>query len=123
MTTEANCHCGAVKIEMSRQPDDVLECNCSTCGRYGAKWAYFTTDEVKVIMAPGATETYSWGDLTTAFHHCTNCGCLTHYTAVEGQESDRVAVNARMLTDRVFMDSLPIRYFDGRDSWKIVDKF
>lgn len=117
----ANCHCGAIKIEMSQQPEALLECNCSICGRYGAKWAYYTADEVNVIAEPNATDFYIWGDQTTNFHHCKTCGCMTHYTAAEGVDSDRVAVNGRMLTDRKLMDSLPMRYFDGRDTWSIVD--
>ena len=122
MSVKANCHCGAVQIEMNHAPDALLECNCSTCGGYGAKWGYFTTDEVTVTAADGATSFYVWGDHTTNFHHCNTCGCLTHYTAAEGQVSDRVAVNGRMLTDRKLLDSLPMKYFDGRDSWSMVDK-
>ena len=122
MTVHANCHCGAVQIEMTEAPDALLECNCSICGRYGAKWAYYTTAQVTVTAAEGATDSYIWGDKTTLFHHCKHCGCMTHYTAAEGQEFDRVAVNGRMLTDRKLMDSLPMKYFDGRDSWSMVDK-
>ena len=121
MTVYANCHCGAVQIEMSHKPEALLECNCSICGRYGAKWAYYTADQVKVIAEPDATDFYIWGDRTTNFHHCKNCGCMTHYTAAEGVDSDRVAVNGRMLTDRKLMDSIPMRYFDGRDTWSMVD--
>ena len=121
MTIEAKCHCGAVKITIDTKPETLLECNCSICGRYGAKWAYYTTDQVTVHAEPGATSTYRWGDETTDFHHCTNCGCLTHYTATENYESDRIAVNGRMITDRQLMDSIPMRYFDGRDTWSMVD--
>ena len=121
MTIYANCHCGAVKIEMAEKPENLLGCNCSICGRYGVKWAYYTADQVKIIAEPGATSAYRWEDETTDFHHCQSCGCLTHYTATENYESDRVAVNGRMLTDRKLMDSIPMKYFDGRDTWKMVE--
>ncbi len=122
MTVKANCHCGAVQIEMNEAPDALLECNCSVCGRYGVKWAYYTQDQVKIIADKDAFDFYIWGDRTTNFNFCKTCGCLTHYTAAEGEESDRVAVNGRMLADRKLLDALPMRYFDGRDSWQMVDK-
>ena len=122
MTVHANCHCGAVQIEMDEAPDALLECNCSVCGRYGVKWAYYTEDQVKINAAEDAQEFYIWGDKTTNFYFCKTCGCLTHYGSSENSDSDRVAVNGRMLTDRKLMDSLPMKYFDGRDSWSMVDK-
>lgn len=121
MTIEANCHCGAVKLEVPTLPEKFLECNCSTCGRYGAKWAYYSPDEVTVIMEPEATATYVWGDGELEFHHCKKCGCMTHYTTREGYEKPKVALNGRMLTDRPLLDSIPSRHFDGRDTWKFVD--
>lgn len=121
MTVEASCHCGAVKIEMPNLPKKFLECNCSTCGRFAAKWAYYPPDQVKIIMEPGATSIYTWGDNMLAFNHCKNCGCMTHYTTTEQADEKKVAVNGRMLTDRVLLDSVPSRHFDGRDTWKFVD--
>ncbi len=123
MTTQANCHCGAVQITMATPPTDLLECNCSLCGRYGAKWAYYTESEITVVADDDALVSYRWGDKVIDFHHCKTCFCLTHYSGTEHAESDRVAVNGRLLTDRALMDALPRRYFDGRDTWKIVDSF
>ena len=36
---EASCHCGAVRLEIDSPPDEVTDCHCSICRRYGALWA------------------------------------------------------------------------------------
>ena len=122
MTIKANCHCGAVKLEVPNLPEKFLECNCSTCGRYGAKWAYYPPEDVKVITEPDGTQAYIWGDKDLAFHHCKNCGCMTHYTTTEKYDKPKVALNGRMLTDRKQLDSIPSRHFDGRETWTFVEE-
>lgn len=72
---EASCHCGAVRLEIAEPPVTVTDCNCSLCRRLGALWAYYTTDQVRVI---GPTVGYVQGDRTLKTHHCTTCGCTTH---------------------------------------------
>jgi hypothetical protein len=56
------------------------------------------------------------------FHHCPQCGCITHYTGTgKGEEVvDRMAINTRMcsLAD---MKDIPIRHFDGADTWAFID--
>ncbi|MHA6732399.1 GFA family protein [Devosia sp. A369] len=56
----ATCHCGAIEITLSRQPDEVVDCNCSLCRRYGVLWAYYEASEIEGLPPEGATETYSW---------------------------------------------------------------
>ena len=114
------CHCGNVQIEVSEKPDKVLSCNCSTCGRYGAIWGYFTAAQVSVTCRTVETETYRWGKETTDFHHCPTCGCLTHYTMTEHVEVDKVAINTRMAS-REDMEGIPVLMFDGADTWDFVE--
>ncbi len=54
---EATCHCGAVRVEVPRPPQDVevKECNCSICRRTGAVLAYYSPRDARVS---GATDTY-----------------------------------------------------------------
>lgn len=117
---EATCHCGAVRIVMEKPPSRLTRCTCSICHRYGSMWAYYRAPQVQVHRPPGGTAAYAWGDKTIEFHHCVNCGCLTHYEAVDKAASDRVAVNARMI-DPALIDGVELRKFDGRDTWKLVD--
>lgn len=116
----ASCHCQNVRIEVAVLPATVTECNCSICRRYGALWAYYTRDQVKLIAGDAALSVYSWGDRTIEFCHCRQCGCVTHYESTDKHARSRFAVNARMLPPEV-MDSLPVRHFDGAGSWEYVD--
>lgn len=117
----ATCHCGAVTIAMDERPTTVTECTCSVCRRYGARWAYCTAQTARVKAEPGATRAYVWGDKLIEFHHCTTCGCLTHYEGVEKKEDGRVAVNARMLPP-ADVEGVRVRLFDGADTWKYLNE-
>ena len=117
---EATCHCGSVRLEADELPATVTSCNCSICRRYGALWAYFTRASARVTHGANMLEAYSWGDRTIEFFHCRNCGCLTHYESAEGVAQQRVVINARMLTPER-LATIPIRRFDGADSWRFLD--
>ncbi len=112
---EASCHCGAIRLEISSKPKSVTECNCSICGRLGARWAYVHPDKVKILSEPDATRGYVWGDRSIEFHHCRSCGCTTHYESLTGRP--RRAVNARLMATADIRGT-PIRKFDGASSWK-----
>ena len=56
----AACHCGAIRIHVRRPPRTVTSCNCSTCRRYGALWAYYGASSVRIEAPKGALESYSW---------------------------------------------------------------
>ena len=115
----ATCHCGNVRIAVSRKPRSVTECNCSICRRYGARWAYYTRKSVKIISSPGSTTAYVWGDRMIEFYHCNNCGCITHYESLEKQNDSRIAVNARMMPAEI-VSAIPVKIFDGAATWKYI---
>lgn len=116
----ASCHCEAVRIDIDELPPTVTDCNCSVCRRYGALWAYYTRDQVRLTADSSALTRYSWGDRTIEFCHCRHCGCLTHYESVDKHARSRFALNARMLP-RAALAALTLRHFDGADSWKYLD--
>lgn len=89
---QGSCHCGAVRISVARPPEDVTQCGCSICRRYGALWAYYLTEEVSIS---GPTEAYVWGRKRIAFRRCRDCGCVVGW-ASRGDYPE-CAVNARML--------------------------
>ena len=117
-----HCHCGNISFSVDAKPEDLTECNCSMCNRYGAQWAYFEPNEVTITVKDTPTETYRWGDKMIDFHHCPTCGCITHYSATENmpKEHDRIAVNARMCSlDQT--KGIPVRRFDGADTWTFFE--
>jgi hypothetical protein len=116
---EASCHCGKVRMEIAELPPTVTDCNCSLCRRYGALWAYYRRDQVRLDAAPESLSAYVWGDRTIEFWHCRNCGCLTHYESVEKHPDSRFVINARMLP-LATLRSLKVRKLDGADTWQYL---
>jgi hypothetical protein len=139
---ESSCHCGAVRLKIARAPEEVIDCNCSICRRYGALWAYYSPKDVQVTK--GATEIYMRGQKTTEFHRCKQCGCVTHWALVdrklfkrkdgshysaeeprsfddeEVEKPDRMGVNARLMEPEV-LARVRVRRLDGANSWKYLD--
>ena len=109
----ASCHCGTVRLEIARKPRTLTECNCSICGRLGARWAYYTRTAVRVRCPDGATQAYSYGRKTYEYYHCKVCGCVTHYARINVKRNDKVAVNARMM-DPDDVAAIPVRRLDVR---------
>src|SRR5579863_2181835 len=89
----ASCHCGRVTLEVETAPVELNDCQCSICRRYGALWAYYAPSQVRI---QGETETYTWGRKSLAFHRCSHCGCISHWSPTEAPY-DRMGVNARLM--------------------------
>jgi hypothetical protein len=92
---ESSCHCGAIKLEIRAEPEEVNDCNCSICRRYGVLWA----------------DCYLWGEKSIEFHRCQHCGCVTHWAAVD-QHADRMGVNARLMAPEI-LAAARLRRSDG----------
>lgn len=97
---EASCHCGAVRFAVETAPDEVNDCNCSICRRYGGLWAYYDPKDVRFAEGNGPTDTYMWNHRILAFHRCRGCGCLTHWAPADGVYP-RMGVNARLMDPEV----------------------
>jgi hypothetical protein len=117
----ASCHCGAVRLTVAERPARLTSCNCSLCRRVGALWDYRQQADVNIAAAPDATFGYIQGDGTLATHHCRICGCVTHWIPTENSPAEgRIAINARLMPPEVIA-AVPIRHFDGADTWTYLD--
>lgn len=116
----ATCHCGAVRVEVPRKPRTLTDCNCSICRRYGTLWAYYRADQVKVIAAPKATESYLFGGKIRRFVRCANCGCIMCWQRVVPRKVTYTGVNARNF-DPPIVGSVRVRRLDGADTWEYLD--
>ena len=114
----ASCHCGAVELEISAVPQDITQCNCSICRRYGVFWAYYSPSEVH-FTKPAATDIYMWDDRAIQFHRCRTCGCVSHWSAVD-PSVNRMGVNARLM-DPALVSRVRVRLLDGAVTEKYVD--
>ena len=119
---EAVCHCGAVRIAVPSQPEEVTDCNCSICRRLGGLWAYYPATEV-TIAGLEATDTYVRHDGPNmgylALHHCRTCGCTTHWSSLD-TSVDRMGVNARLMEPEVLARA-SVRHFNGADDASFRD--
>jgi len=112
---QGTCHCGNVRIEVSRLPASLVSCNCSICRRLGTLWAYYAPADVTVRYTGEPAAIYVWGDRAIVFHHCRECGCTTHYSSIDNSDEPRLGINCRMLEPSL-IDALPVRYIDGASS-------
>jgi hypothetical protein len=109
---EASCHCGAVRLEIDSPPEEVTDCHyCSICWRYGALWAYYPPEEVRVLPSEPPTDVYVWGDRTLETHRCRECGCVSHWVAFD-RAVDVMGVNARLMEPEV-LAAAHVRYSPG----------
>ena len=117
-----SCHCGRVTIALDRAPDEVTDCNCSSCTKHGARWAYFAPSEVRI---DGATTGYRRADTkvpATELNFCAHCGCTTHWEPTEAYvrhagPAVRIGVNMRLF-DEQLLAGVAVRQVDGRD-WDV----
>lgn len=119
---EATCHCGRVRITVDQAPRVLRQCNCSICRRYGAMWAYYQPDQLKVRSGADVLVPYEGGpDGDIRFYHCSICGCVTHYETVPGVNvPPKSALNVRTVVNASAVAHLPIELFDGASSWSVL---
>jgi hypothetical protein len=108
---ETSCHCGAIRLVIDSAPEAVTDCNCSICRRYGVLWAYYSPKQVHFTPQDPITDIYLWGNRGIEFHRCRQCGCLTHWAAVD-KTRDRLGVNARLMAPEILAEAR-IRRLDG----------
>ncbi len=118
MSITGACHCGAVTYEFRHTPRRTTSCNCSMCRRLAALWIYAPIPQITVT---GPTRSYAHGEKSLAFHTCAVCGCTTHWENLKMDgENPYMAVNLR-LADPAVIASVPVRHFDGADTWEFLD--
>ena len=115
----ATCHCGAVKVEVPREPETLTECNCSICRRYGVLWAYYGDVEVTLTAAPDATDDYVWGDKTQKFIRCKHCGCVMQWKKFARDADTWTGVNARNFEPPI-VGKVKVSLLDGADTWEYI---
>jgi hypothetical protein len=120
-TLAATCHCGAIRIHVSRVSRTLTSCNCSICRRYGALWAYYAASSVKIEAPKGGISKYSWNRKIRVYYRCKKCGCITHCTYRKKHRNTTVAVNAVNFEPSALVGAR-IRHLDGAASWKFLDR-
>lgn len=114
---QLSCLCGQVRIGIPRRPDFVNECNCTLCGKLGARWAYFAPSEVSVEGATAGYRRQDKDDPAVEVRFCPTCSSTTHFrltaSAIEKFGDVQMGVNARLADERDLAGT-ELRYPDGR---------
>lgn len=116
-----SCHCGALRWTFDGDPDSATACNCTICRRYGALWIYGWQGEIVTVTGPSVVYIR---DTMIGFNFCPTCGCLAYYHVLKKDEQGRrqMAANRRMIEDPDTVAHLPIRHFDGLDSFDALPR-
>jgi hypothetical protein len=112
MTYRGGCHCGRVAFEVDGECDEVVECNCSICGKKGYLHWIVPGEHFRLLTPADALATYTFNTRTARHHFCPICGVAAFY--VPRSDPDKIDVNVRCL-DGVDVARLRIRRFDGQN--------
>lgn len=108
---ELSCHCRAIRLRVDEAVDGLVQCNCSTCRRFGAIHWYVKTTNVTLVDESKALGHYVWRFVHEGHHFCPTCGASIMRT---GYPNGVVALNACLIDD-VDIFELPTERFDGRN--------
>ena len=120
MIFNGQCHCGAIRVELStdRAPQDQVlgACQCSFCRKHNAR--AFSDPKAHVTLTAAELrqlQRYAFGLRTCEQIICRRCGVYVAMTLVEGERVWSV-VNADTLEDRaLFCRAAEPRDYDAED--------
>lgn len=105
-----SCHCGALKLEVDAPLEGLLQCNCSTCRRFGAIHWYVDASKVQLREERRGLSTYVWRAVHEGHHFCGTCGTSIMRS---GYPDGIVALNACCI-EEIDVFSLEVERYDGR---------
>lgn len=100
-------------------PKWLSNCTCSYCHKSGVLWGEVNPEEVRLDLKVEPTA-YVRGDATLAFNFCPVCGNLGWWRSLEARPA-RMKLNFRWV-DPKLISTLPVRTFDGAESWRYLDE-
>ena len=74
------CHCGAVEIQVNlkKEIDKLMRCNCSMCKRKGTMVATIDKKDLKIVKGKDKIKIYQFNTKVAKHHFCSECGVQTH---------------------------------------------
>ena len=75
------CHCGAIEanINVAKNFEKVLRCNCSLCKRKGAVMSMVKNENFKIIKGVDKLKLYQFHTKVAKHFFCSVCGIYTHH--------------------------------------------
>ncbi|KFX86947.1 hypothetical protein V490_08676 [Pseudogymnoascus sp. VKM F-3557] len=115
VTYYGNCHCGKIRYALrSKNIDDleVMQCNCSMCGKNSHRHIYPTRTAMQVHDPEGAGSKYNFLSKDSAQTFCSNCGTFV-FVDIEDESVDLRPMNVRTI-DNIDIYKLKYIMYDGR---------
>ncbi len=123
MTYDGSCHCGAIRFRFKGEPiTGAMRCNCSICRRKNALMSrdYYPPTDFELLSGESDLTVYRFDPNMVNHYFCKHCGIYPFHDAVEdpglGYRINLGCVDA--ISDP---NALPVRVFDGHDSWRYLD--
>src|SRR5262249_31737747 len=113
-TFKVSCHCGNIRLEVTAELSEVVDCNCSICVRSGFLHWYVAPEQVRLESPSRRFSTFVWRSVSGGQHFCPTCGIAVMRTST--QYPPPISINARCL-EEVDLASLTIRRFDGKHAY------
>lgn len=120
MSYRGSCHCGNIRWETASLPEWLTRCTCSYCRKSAATWGRVDADHTSLTYGDAAVTRYIHGDRTLAFVSCGKCGCTTHWESLDANAEQKMKLNYAT-ADFPLPSTLPVRLFDGADTWEYLD--
>ena len=75
------CHCGNIEAEIniSRNLEKFLRCNCSLCKRKGAVMSMVKNEDFKIVKGLDKLKLYQFHSKVAKHYFCEICGIYTHH--------------------------------------------
>ncbi|MFL6727858.1 MAG: GFA family protein [Sphingomicrobium sp.] len=113
MAYQAQCHCGAVTLEIEGElPDKAVVCNCSHCQAKGLVLAAVPGSSVKCASGEDALKTYHFNTHKIDHRFCSACGAQPFSRGADRDGSPMAMINLRCVPD-VDLEAIEKIPFDG----------
>jgi hypothetical protein len=109
-----SCHCGYIRLEITAEFSEVVECNCSICVRTGFLHWYVAPEAIQLKTPNRLLNTYFWRSVSGGQHFCPTCGIAVVRTST--QYPPPVSINARCV-EGIDLTSIRVRQFDGKHAY------
>jgi hypothetical protein len=113
VTHQGSCHCGRIAFEVDGDIRDVVECNCSHCGRKGYQLWFTGRDRLRLKTPVDSMATYTFNKHIIQHHFCPTCGCAPFGFGTGPNGVATAAINIRCLPD-LDRSTVNIKQVDGR---------
>ena len=109
------CHCGAIEADVNvpKNFDKILRCNCSLCKRKGALMSMVKNEDFKIIKGEDKLKIYQFHTRVAKHYFCSNCGIHTHHRS--RMTPTKYVVNLSCIEGVKIEDYADAPYFNGRD--------